>query len=117
MQRQADSRLVDISEIEALHFCIGELHSFFKYAALDYHIKSANEGARDYDIIQANERAIIMIKMWDYLDKMDAKRIETIILEIDGLIASQSVRKEKKSDYKAVRTIIEDYLSIEKWAS
>jgi len=99
--------------IDSIRDYIDQLESAWKYAAINYHIETANNPV-SYETEKANQYAITLIKMHDLLMPLDRDTIERIILEIEGQIIGQS-DKQRKTDLKAVRTITEDFLNIDSW--
>jgi len=100
--------------VEQTHYNIGELLGYFRYAALDYMIKTAMEPV-SAETLKANKYAITLRRIWDFLDGLDSKTIESMQLELDGLVMGER-HKQRKADLRAVRTIVQEYLTIDSWA-
>lgn len=112
-----------------LHFCcaattaaataiedlVWQLEGIWKYAALDYHIRTkgivANKSRR------ANEYAITLMKLWDALDRFPQDTVEDTLVELEGKIVvfekpETSGEKKQQADMKALRTQLEQYLQV-----
>lgn len=78
---------------------IGDLKGIWKYGALDNFVENDNKKTpEDY--------IIVLIKMWDYLDKLTKATVESVIVELEGMIM-----KSQDPCEKALRTNLEQYLS------
>lgn len=85
----------DLSDI------IIELAGIWKYASLDLHEKNGGKKT-------PQEYELTLIKMWDYLDKLDLKAIEGVIVELEGKCMGDcetidKILKSQLDDYLAVR--------------
>jgi len=85
---------------------LDDLEGIWKYAAIDYHHK-ANELGIDHEIREANEYAITISKMWDYLDKIDVDTIERAIVELEGRLM-----RDAKTVDKILKSQIMDYMDV-----
>ena len=83
---------------ETVENIIIDLIGIWKYGALDHHVANGNKKTDQ-------EYVIILISMWDSLDKLPISTIEGVLVELDGvLMQSEDVT------YKIIRTQVTDYL-------
>lgn len=78
---------------------ISQLIGLWKYSAIGLFTK---EGRKHRD-----EYTLVLIKMWDTLDKLPVDTVESIAVELNGQILG-----DDNPDKKGILTNIEDYLKV-----
>jgi hypothetical protein len=86
---------------------IGDLIGIWKYASLDYHVEVANNPV-SYETEKANQYAITLIQLWDYMDKLPLATVEDCQVELEG----RTIGKNPDITEKILRTQLIDYMVV-----